>query len=173
MLLSITCRRVFCHYHLCSRRAMLLFFCTIYTSMLSSIYLQYCIAVPQAQQRNQPAQSRKASTCRSECNNASKQTEEHLLYCSTTSTAQRSTALHCTALHCTAQHSIAQHITAQSARTKPQSKYVQIRVQQRKYSTSQRNQPAQSRKARKCRSECGNASNQTVLEHMSSIHTAR
>ena len=41
--------------------------------------LQYCIAVPQAQhitaQRNQPGQSRKASRCRSECDNVSKQTE--------------------------------------------------------------------------------------------------
>ena len=45
-----------------------------------------------------------------------------LVYCSTASTAQ----------HSTAQHSTAQHSTAQSARTKPQSKYVPIRVQQRK-----------------------------------------
>ena len=45
------------------------------TSMSSSIYhCYYCIAVPRAQ-RNQPPQTRKASTCQSERNDASKQTE--------------------------------------------------------------------------------------------------
>ena len=53
-------------------------------------------------QRYQPAQSREASTCRPECDNASKQAE-HLLCCSTASTAQHSTAQHSTAQHNTAQ----------------------------------------------------------------------
>ena len=70
------------------------------------------IAVPQAQQSttNQPTQSRKASACRSECHNASKQTES--IYCIAVPQAQ--------------------HSTAQSARTKPPSKYVPLRVRQRK-----------------------------------------
>ena len=53
-------------------------------------------------QRNQPARSRRTGTCRSECDNASKQTES--IYCIAVPQAQ--------------------HSTAQSARTKPQSKCV-------------------------------------------------
>ena len=62
--------------------------------------------------RNQPAHSRKASTCRPECDNASKRTES---------------------IHCNAVPQV-QHSTAKSARTRPQSKYpyVPIRVRQRK-----------------------------------------
>ena len=62
--------------------------------------------------RNQPAHSRKASTCRPECDNASKRTES---------------------IHCNVVPQV-QHSTAKSARTRPQSKYpyVPIRVCQRK-----------------------------------------
>ena len=62
--------------------------------------------------RNQPGQIRQASiyTCRSQCDNASKQTE----------------SIHGIAVP------QAQHSAAQSARTQPQSKHVTIRVRQRK-----------------------------------------
>ena len=86
----------FRHVRVCCRRAS--------TTVLQ--YYKYSTA-----QRDQPAQSRIASSCRSECDNAaSKQTES--AYCIALPQAQQS--------------------TSQSARTKPQSQYVSIRVRQRK-----------------------------------------
>ena len=85
-------------------------------------YREHSTAQHSTAQRNQPAQSRKTSTCRSECDNASKQTE-YLTYLTTT--------VYCS----TAKSRTAQHSTAQSARAKPQSKYSQyvpIRLRQRK-----------------------------------------
>ena len=82
-----------------------------------SIYCSIAAHRKQAQhstaQRNQSAQSRIANTCHSECDNASRQTES--IY--------RSIAV----------HREQEHKTTQPARTKPQSKYVSIRVRQRKH----------------------------------------
>ena len=68
------------------------------------------------------------STCRSESDNASKQTGSYLLHCSTASTAQHNAVPQ-------AQHSTqlsTQHSTIQSTRsTKPPSEYVPIRGRQR------------------------------------------
>ena len=76
------------------------------------------------------------------------------LYCSTASTAQHSTAQPNTAQHSAAQHSTAQHSTAQ-------------------YSTAQRNQPAQSREASTCRSECDDAGKQTESIYLLYYSTAK
>ena len=84
---------------------------------------------------NTTQHSHKASTCRSECDNASNQTES--IYSTVPGTV-------CMAVP------QAQHGTAQSARTKPRSKYVLIRVRKRKQ-----------------------ADRVGESQHMSSIYTAR
>ena len=177
MPLSITYRRVFFLFcHVSEEPYFLLLFCGPFfvpcTSMLSSsVRFSATVVLPYRKhstaQRNHPAQSRKASTCRRECDNASKETES--IYYSCIAVPQ------------------AQHITAQSARTKPQINHVPIRVRQRKQagrehllycstaSAAQRNQPAQSRKASTCGLKCDNASKKTVGESQhesSSVYTA-
>ena len=107
----------------------------------------YCIAVPQAQhstaQRNKPAQRRKSSTCRSECENASKQTESIYCtrHCSTASTAQHRANSPNKAVN---QVRADQRTKTQASRQRA-SIYC-IAVHTAKHSTVERNQPVQSRK---------------------------
>ena len=120
---SITCRRAFFFFQYVLDEPYFCFFLWAFfivpcTSTLSScIYAVLQYRKHSTAQRYQPAQSR-TSTCPAECDNASMQTES-IYYC-------------CIAVPLT------RHDTAQSARTKPlgrakpPSKYVPIRVRQRK-----------------------------------------
>ena len=72
-------------------------------------------------------------------------------------------------------HRAAKQVRADQSATTQASRHTLL--QYRKHSTKQRNQPAQSRKASTCRSECDNASKQAELARpstcMSSMYTAR
>ena len=120
---SITCRRAFFFFQYVLDEPYFCFFLWAFfivpcTSTLSScIYAVLQYRKHSTAQRYQPAQSR-TSTCPAECDNASMQTES--IYC------------------CCIAVPLTRHDTAQSARTKPlgrakpPSKYVPIRVRQRK-----------------------------------------